>query len=132
MRVLSVRQPWASLIASGKKRVELRSWWTAYRGPVLIVSGTTPWRGEHGFELGPRGVSICLVDLADCLEYDDTRDRKRSCLPDHIDLNDGKQWYSFVLERPRAVRSVPVKGKLGLYKADAALERIAATAVRPR
>jgi hypothetical protein len=29
-------QPWASLVASGHKRVETRSWRTNYRGPIAI------------------------------------------------------------------------------------------------
>jgi hypothetical protein len=35
-RVLTIRQPWASLIALGHKTIETRSWSTPYRGPVLI------------------------------------------------------------------------------------------------
>lgn len=36
MRVLSIQQPWASLIVMGHKRIETRSWKSKYRGPVLI------------------------------------------------------------------------------------------------
>ena len=36
MRVLSVRQPWASLLVRGVKDIENRTWSTTYRGPVLI------------------------------------------------------------------------------------------------
>lgn len=36
IRALSVWQPWASLIILGKKKIETRSWKTAYRGPLLI------------------------------------------------------------------------------------------------
>ena len=36
MKVLSIRQPWAQLVASGAKDVENRTWPTRYRGPVLI------------------------------------------------------------------------------------------------
>ena len=36
MKMLSIRQPWASLIASGAKGIENRSWPTRYRGPILI------------------------------------------------------------------------------------------------
>jgi hypothetical protein len=36
---LSVRQPWASMIISGMKTVELRSWPTNYRGWLWIHSG---------------------------------------------------------------------------------------------
>lgn len=36
MKALSLTQPWATLIALGAKRVETRSWSTAFRGTVAI------------------------------------------------------------------------------------------------
>ena len=36
MKALSVWQPWASLLASGAKKYETRSWATHYRGPIAI------------------------------------------------------------------------------------------------
>ena len=39
MKALTVRQPWASLIALGVKRIETRSWRTSYRGPLAIHAG---------------------------------------------------------------------------------------------
>lgn len=38
MKALSIRQPWASLVAEGHKTIELRSWepWKGYRGPLAI------------------------------------------------------------------------------------------------
>jgi hypothetical protein len=36
MRALTLTQPWASLVALGKKRVETRSFMTRYRGPLAI------------------------------------------------------------------------------------------------
>lgn len=36
MKALTLRQPWATLIAIGAKRIETRSWRTAYRGPLAI------------------------------------------------------------------------------------------------
>lgn len=36
MKVLSLTQPWASLMAIGAKRIETRSWPTTYWGPVAI------------------------------------------------------------------------------------------------
>ncbi len=108
MRALSVRQPWASLIESGRKTVELRSWSTRYRGPVLILAGVGIWRGtEH--PIGPRGVALCIVDLVDV----------RAATPDDADAAciippDGFG-YAWVLANASAVRNVPVKGKLGLY-----------------
>lgn len=36
MKALTLTQPWATLMAIGAKRVETRSWFTAYRGIVAI------------------------------------------------------------------------------------------------
>lgn len=52
-RVLTVRQPWASLTALGHKRIEIRTRPTKYRGTVLIQAGAEwakGWRG-HWFDL---------------------------------------------------------------------------------
>ena len=39
MKVLTIRQPWATLIMQGDKRFEFRSWRTKYRGELLIHAG---------------------------------------------------------------------------------------------
>lgn len=36
MKVISILQPWASLIVHGHKKIETRSWNTKYRGEILI------------------------------------------------------------------------------------------------
>lgn len=36
MKTLTLTQPWASLVASGAKQIETRSWGTSYRGPLAI------------------------------------------------------------------------------------------------
>src|SRR4029079_15712213 len=36
MKVLSLLQPWATLVVMGVKQIETRSWSTAHRGPLLI------------------------------------------------------------------------------------------------
>ena len=121
MRVLSIRQPWASLIASGRKTIELRTWATPYRGPILVLAGGALWKGEHDWPTdGPRGVSLCIVDLVD-VRLATRADERSACFkPRPGDL-------AFVLENARAVRQVPVKGKLGLYQApDSLLAQIRA------
>lgn len=54
IRTLTVLQPFASLIASGRKTVELRPWSTPYRGWILIGSGMRVLEGTD-FPIGPRG-----------------------------------------------------------------------------
>lgn len=114
MRVLSVRQPWASLIGSGRKSIELRSWSTGYRGPVLIIAGSQPWRGSHGYTLGPLGVAICIVDLVDVRPAMEA-DAGAAC------LSPPAAHMAWILERPRLVAPSPIRGRLGLYTPDAAL-----------
>lgn len=59
MRALSVKQPWANLIASGRKTIECRTWATTYRGPIIIVSSKRP-------DIEPAGCTVALATLDDC------------------------------------------------------------------
>ena len=119
MKAISVKQPWASLIASGKKTIELRSWPITYRGPLVIVSSASPDRDALGrFELAsaPRGVTVALVDVVDvrpALAAD-----QRAALGDILPGE-----YAWCLERFRPLAPVRVRGRLGLYDVDGALVR---------
>jgi ASCH domain-containing protein len=120
IRALSVRQPWANLIARGVKTIELRSWDTDYRGELAICAGKEIDREGAArmrcapSELRPRGAIVCVVDLVDIRPL--TRhDWKAACaLPfSGSDLDFLCAW---VLERPRRVEPVAVSGKLGLFE----------------
>ncbi len=51
MKALTIIQPWASLIASGIKRFETRSWPTRYRGPIAIHAGLSDrYYGTFGYQ----------------------------------------------------------------------------------
>lgn len=41
MKALTLQQPWATLVASGRKTIETRSWSTRHRGPIAIHAGKT-------------------------------------------------------------------------------------------
>lgn len=41
MKTLSLLQPWATVLATGHKQIETRSWNTRYRGTVLIHASKT-------------------------------------------------------------------------------------------
>lgn len=50
MKVLSLLQPWASLVVWGVKKYEVRSWQTKHRGALLIhASAQRPSRRERLF-----------------------------------------------------------------------------------
>lgn len=107
MKQISIRQPWASLIASGRKSIELRTWSTRYRGPLLVVSSARPWDGDHGFELGPLGVTVCAVELVEVRPATEA-DAEAAC------IRPGPGHMAWVLRNPRPLDAVPVKGALGL------------------
>ena len=108
MKALSIRQPYASLIAEGQKTLEIRSWRTKYRGPLLICSTARP----ANIPACPPGVTVCVVDLVDVrpLEPDDLR---AAAFPASMPWRPGQ--YAWVLENPRRVRQVAVRGQLGLW-----------------
>ena len=39
MKAITVKQPWATLIAEGYKEYEFRTWKTSYRGDIFIHAG---------------------------------------------------------------------------------------------
>lgn len=51
IRVLAVRQPWASLIVEGLKTIEVRTRNTTIRGRVVIYAPSTEYPGKHQSEL---------------------------------------------------------------------------------
>lgn len=85
MKVISILQPWASLVALGDKLIETRPWNTKYRGPLLIhaskkytkaqMSLAVKFNMKHGAHLGffgelPTGQIIGKVDLIDTFPTD--------------------------------------------------------------
>lgn len=63
-KVLSVRQPWASLIVCGFKPFENRSWSTSHRGPVWIHASkriSDFWTPDNISLLGLRPVDVDLL-----------------------------------------------------------------------
>lgn len=119
MMTLSIRQPWASLIARGIKTLEVRCWSTNYRGPVLIVAGGRHWGKRKlralpnpvPIEDGPRGVTLCVVDLVD-VRVARSEDEGRAL------VKPGETDFVWQFENPRPVPQVPCRGRLGLYPAD--------------
>jgi hypothetical protein len=132
MLALSVRQPWANLIASGRKTIELRSWSTEHRGPLAIVSGKDIDRVAAArlrsapAELEPLGCVLCTVELVEC-RFLLPQDAKPACAKrftrDELDT-----LVAWILRRARRVAPSPVRGKLGLFELD--LDASALRAVR--
>lgn len=76
---LSVKQPWAALLATGIKTVEVRTWPTTRRGTVFLHAAKVSDARSHGWtflttdeltaaaELG--GGIIAVAELIDCVTY---------------------------------------------------------------
>src|SRR5689334_13061968 len=78
MKTLSLLQPWATLVVTGVKKIETRSWQTNYRGPLLIhaslgkkggiLSSEPPFKKYiSDFDQLPFGAIIGSVLLEDIL-----------------------------------------------------------------
>jgi hypothetical protein len=77
MNALSVHQPWASHIASGRKSIEMRSWLPPHRmigRDILIVSSKTiDERFQHlAIDGAPLGQSLCVATLIDAFKYSES------------------------------------------------------------
>lgn len=117
MRALSIKQPWASLIMSGRKTLEVRSWSTPYRGPVIVCASAQPDR-ERGRALltgqEPLAVALGLVQLVDV-----RAGRAADVTSAFVDPRGFLCWE--LAEPVPASRLVAVKGKLGLWRPSDAL-----------
>lgn len=102
IRALSLRQPWASMVADGRKTIETRTWRTNYRGMLAIHASMRPYDGL------PTGGIIAIARLYDCRPMT-VEDEAQAC----IALYDGA--YAWLLADVRAVPIIPCKGKLGLW-----------------
>jgi hypothetical protein len=117
MKVIVIRQPWAWVILHGSKDIENRTWATRHRGTLLIqASASRPTKRKleearlfarkrgvelpEDFELG--GI-VGMVQLEDCV----TSSRSK--------------WFQgpvgWVLSRPKKLKFIPLKGRLGLFDA---------------
>ena len=74
MKVLTIKQPWATLIMQQDKRFEFRSWQTKYRGELLIHAGkgidkeAMKRLAKHIPENMPIGKILGKVKLVDCIK----------------------------------------------------------------
>lgn len=115
MKALTVQQPFAGLIAAGRKTIELRRWPTKLRGLLTICAGARAWSeaAVKEFGDGPRGVVLCEVDVVGCRPATEA-DRGAACVgADKLASLEG--WYAWELAEARAVPQRPVRGMPGLF-----------------
>lgn len=122
MKVLTIKQPWATLIVDGYKKYEFRSWKTKYRGKILIHAGLSLEKDadERFKEYNLNHEYGCIIgeaEITDCILVDEEFNeelRKINSLvyakSNHVET------YAWKLEKVKKYsKPIYVKGKLGLW-----------------
>ena len=126
MKALTLRQPWASLVAVGAKRWETRSWATGHRGQ-LAIHAAAHWRPETAADIPwaralairpdewerlPRGAVIAIAEITACLPAELVDPGAPESL--FGDFTPGR--WAWRLEGVRVLAPpLPARGRLGLW-----------------
>lgn len=139
MKVITIMQPFATLIAIGEKHFETRCWPTKYRGDLLIHAGKgknylflcegEPFKSvlaKHGYNKNnlPIGEIIAKVNLTNCIKIDgiqtmfDVSNKKQNINETNFgDWDIGR--YAWRLENIESLKEpIPVKGQQRLWNYD--------------
>lgn len=123
MKVITIKQPFATLIAQGLKEYEFRTWKTNYRGEILIHAGKTidkdAMKRYEYLDLDyPTGCIIAKANLTDCV-YVDSDLKKELERKDKIVyygiINSTKDEYGFKLDNIEKIEPIKINGKLGIW-----------------
>lgn len=124
MKVLSIKEPWASLIMNGTKKIETRSWKTKYRGEIYIHASlskakiTKPEVYELIKDMNFKcGYIICKCNLVDCIYMTDeyVNDMKINHYEEYICGHYKVGRYAWIVEDVKVIEPIEAKGKLGLW-----------------
>lgn len=124
MKALSVKNPFAGLIAHKLKPIETRTWDTKYRGDLLICSSKIGIPESHLDRVAYRaikenkgnfeesdGYALCVVNLSKIITMMGIHERMACC-----ELYPGA--YSWFLDNVRLIKPFQVKGQLGIFEVD--------------
>lgn len=127
MKVLSLTEPYATLIKNGIKTIETRSWKTSYRGRLYIHASSTKipkaYRENQALmslvnnkELS-YGNIICSCDLVDCVEMtDEFIDDIRKNNNEYVTGIYAKGRYAWILKNVEILDNpIKAKGHLGIW-----------------
>ncbi|HBY21165.1 MAG: hypothetical protein A2Y24_06235 [Clostridiales bacterium GWE2_32_10] len=124
MKVLTIKQPYASLIIKGYKEYEFRTWATKHRGEFLIHAGKTVDTQAlknrfKNYDLGdmPTGVILGKVTLSDCVKITNEIAKELKKKDNNVYCGfKGWDCYGFKLENVVEFEEKPkVKGQLGFW-----------------
>ncbi len=123
MKVLSIREPFASLIKDGIKTVETRSFKTNYRGELYIHASLNKWKndernlyGELSSEIMP-GYILCKCKLVDCV-YMTKEYVNEMKVNNPIEYKCGlyeEGRYAWILDDVEVIDPIKANGQLGIW-----------------
>ena len=111
-----MRQPWAELVVSGRKSIEIRKWNTKFRGKFLVHASKNVDKEamqKFGFSDLPLGCLVGKAELVDVIKYD-----KKSFMADrrrHLATSDWGS-YGFILRNTKRILNKECKGRLGFWE----------------
>ena len=123
MKCLSVSQPFADLIISGKKTIELRKWNTKFRGEFLIHA-PIKIRTEDckRLKINKKFVTGAIIGKAELYEvkkYNSTSEVKADKKFHLASKNFHNRTFGFMLKNSKSFRiPIPWKGQLGFFEVD--------------
>ena len=123
MKVITIKQPWATLIVEGYKRFEFRSWKTNYRGDILIHAGkgidkeAMERLKKYLPDEIPIGKIIGKATLTDCIPMSkDFADMLSKENNDIYTTHSFSRNYGFKLENVEKLDNpIEIRGQLGLW-----------------
>lgn len=131
MKTLSVKQPWAAALVYGVKLIEIRTWHTKYRGPLLIhaskeydyvgekaLASFMPMLKKHGVHQGGIIGQVELVLVKPYMTIQDwIGDLKRHRCPVGWYQPPSKKtaMYGWLIDKPQPLQFTAVDGQLGLW-----------------
>ena len=123
MKCLSVSQPFADLIITGKKIIELRKWNTNFRGQFFIHAPikirTEDCKRLKVTKKLVTGAIVGLAELYDVKKYNSIKELQEDKKLHHASKDLENKKFGFILKNAKQFRvPIPCKGKLGLFEVE--------------
>jgi predicted transcriptional regulator len=116
MKALSLKQPFAELVVSGRKKIELRKWNTDFRGEFLIHASKSineEAMKSFGFTTLPTGCIVGKAKLIDVKHYKNSEEHSKDKNL-HLASSDWGD-YGFILTDAQRLKEIPCKGSLHFW-----------------
>lgn len=124
MKVITLKQPWATLVAEGIKKYEFRSWKYNYRGEILIHAGAgiDSDAMDRFKDLNleyPQKKIIAKVIIEDCISLNDDINKKICSSNPMVYGNKNRTGYAWKLTDVKKIHcDKTISGKQGIWNYD--------------